>query len=93
MTGSIQVTPEELDVLGGTCETQAQAVADVINAVDRGIAGTQWESDAARKFKGDWSEKFKGQLQELSTNLQMLGGNAKTMAGNYREADASYKGG
>lgn len=88
----ITVTPEDLDALHTTCNSQAQQIDSVRTTVDSKIRSTNWRSQAAEKFKGDWETHHKKSLVELNQALQDLGRAAQQMAENYRQADQSYRG-
>lgn len=89
----ITVTPQEVDALGTHCKEQGGEVKRVMDNITAKIGATQWDSPAAKKFKGDWDGKFKRALTELAQALDELGTAAKTMAKNYDETERSYKGG
>ena len=89
---NIQVTPEQLDKLAGTCKTQGTAVGQVRTTVQNAIRSTDWKSPAASRFENDWNTKYVKALQELEQALAQLGDAASKMAGNYRSTEDAYKG-
>lgn len=90
---SVKVTPEQLRSLNTTLKGEAQQVAGVRSKIASSIAGTDWDSPAATKFKDDWNSKYSKALQELERALTELGTAAQTMAANYDATEAAYKGG
>lgn len=91
-TVKMKVNSADVSTLGRKCGTEAGKVADVQKAIQSQIASTDWDSPAAKKFKDDWSTKFAPALKDLNKALAELGKAAQTMAKNYEEADAAYKG-
>lgn len=87
-----KVTPQELRTLAGVCTKQAAAAKQIQTTVTSQIQKTDWDSPAAKKFKGDWQQHYVKALNNLQTALDELGKAAKTMATNYDEVENSYKG-
>ncbi len=90
---NIQVTPDQLRSLNTTLQGQAGQVGGVKSKIQSAINGTNWNSPAATKFKGDWNSKYAKTLTELEQALRELGQAASTMAQNYDQTEAAYKGG
>ena len=88
----IRVTPADLDRFSTTCQTEAGNVTHVKTTVRRALDGTDWDSPAAKRFRGDWATKYEKSLNELDAALRELGQAAKTMATNYRSTEDAYKG-
>jgi uncharacterized protein YukE len=86
---NINVTPEEVGILGRTCEQRTVDIENLITAITNQIANTTWESPAARKFREDWGT-HRDNLKRLEDELRALGRAASTMATNYTDADAAY---
>lgn len=89
---NIKVTPAELKALNKTLTTQASQVKAVQSKISSAIKGTDWNSPAATKFKGDWNTKYVKALNELEKALVEFGKAAGTMAQNYESTEAAYKG-
>lgn len=88
--GGIRVTPQDLIDLGKVCSTKAGELGSLVTVLESKVAGTQWESEAATRFKGDWRE-YKASMDKLRTALDELGTASAKMADNYTRADAAYK--
>lgn len=89
---TIKVTPAELRTLAGKCKTESTTIDRVRQVVSGAIAGTDWDSPAATKFKNDWNTKYVKALNELREALEQLGTAANTMAANYDQTENAYRG-
>jgi WXG100 family type VII secretion target len=88
---TIRVTPHELRTLASKCSTEAKTVEQVKSTIASAVAGTDWESPAASRFKNDWNTKYVKALNELTHALEQLGQAANTMAANYDSTESAYK--
>jgi WXG100 family type VII secretion target len=88
----LTVTPEQLRSLAGTCNQQADAVGTVGTTVNSNVTSVDWDSPAATQFKQEWATTHWPNLQKLMAALQGLGSSATQMAGQYEQADASFRG-
>ena len=88
----IQVTPETLRSLAGTCSKEATAVGTVRTTVRNAITNSGWDSPAATRFKNDWNREYETALKKLETALHELGTAASKMATNYDATELAYKG-
>ena len=89
---TIRVTPDQLRTLHSKCSGAASDVEGVLSTVQSAIASTDWESPASARFQGDWDSRYVPALKDLSRALEELGSAANTMATNYDQTEAAYKG-
>ncbi|GAC1364620.1 MAG: hypothetical protein NVSMB32_07310 [Actinomycetota bacterium] len=87
----IRVTPGELRSLSSRCRGEAGHIDQVRQTVTQAIAGTDWASPAAQRFRDNWNADFRPALDKLSSALGELGTAAARMADNYDATEAAFR--
>ena len=86
----IRVTPAELRSLSARCRTEAGRIDQVRQGVGQAVAGADWDSPAARRFRDNWNVDFRPALDKLSASLTDLGTMASRMADNYDATESAF---
>jgi WXG100 family type VII secretion target len=87
----IRVTPAELRSLSSRCRGEAGRIDQVRHGVGQAIAGADWTSPAAQRFRANWDTDFRPALDKLSVALNELGTSAARMADNYEATEAALR--
>jgi|EndMetStandDraft_8_1072994.scaffolds.fasta_scaffold209637_2 uncharacterized protein YukE len=83
--------PDQIENIGRQVQHQAQAVQQVMTAVDGLISQAEqaWKGQDADQFRDKWNSSFKTVLNNLHTELDQFGLHAIQEAGQQRSASGS----
>jgi WXG100 family type VII secretion target len=87
----IRVTPAELRSLSSRCRGESGRIDQVRQSVGQAIAGADWDSPAAHRFRDNWNADFRPALDKLSAALSELGALANRMADNYDATESALR--
>lgn len=70
MAGDVLVMNKpQMEALGGNFRRQAEAIEQVIAAIQGGIESTNWQGARAEQFRTQWESQFKRSLLTLRDTL------------------------
>lgn len=72
--------PEQLGQLGNTLKAQMGAIDNLMSTVSGALAGTTWQGPARDQFEGDWTNTFRGALNNLKSAFEAAGSDCSRRA-------------
>ena len=84
--GTFSATPEDLDAIGGTLETQVGIVETIMSDVNKQLGNTAWTGPARTSFEEQWTGSFVPALGKLNEAFAGTGKDCHTRAENTRIA-------
>lgn len=81
MPNRIGGTPEEMTSLGTKFDNEAQTLHALVTRITTQLGSTDWEGDAAQRFRDQWETEFKGDFTKVEAGLHACAKELRNRAG------------
>ena len=83
----------EVRRLGGSLQSSASSIDDLVRRIEGVVSGSSWVGDDAQMFKTQWWPGHRARLKQMSQDLYGLGQSAINNASDQEQASGDTDGG